>query len=114
METASKPTRFAELYRVRLPRGSGHGHYTRRGLGLGTSEALRVWLCGYMHMESAMIASTVSQFESPSPKEMQGVAKRRFKGAGVGRRPTRRDNQRESDFELRDGLITRTVYSCRS
>jgi hypothetical protein len=59
-----------------------------------------------MHMESAMITSTVSQFESPSPKEMQGVAKRRFKGAGVGRRPTRRDNQRESDFELRDGLIT--------
>ena len=45
-----------------------------------------------------MITSTVSQFESP--KEMQGVAERRFKGAGVGRRPTRRDNQRESDFEF--------------
>ena len=45
-----------------------------------------------------MITSTVSQFESP--KEMQGVAEQRFKGAGVGRRPTRRDNQRESDFEF--------------
>ena len=45
-----------------------------------------------------MITSTVSQFESP--KEMQGVAELRFKGARVGRRPTRRDNQRESDFEF--------------
>ena len=45
-----------------------------------------------------MIMSTVSQFESP--KEMQGVAERRLKGAGVGRRPTRHDNQRESDFEF--------------
>lgn len=45
-----------------------------------------------------MITSTVSQFDSP--KEMQGVAERRFKGAGVGRRPTKRDNQRESDFEF--------------
>ena len=47
-----------------------------------------------------MITSTVSQFESP--KEMQGVAERRFKGAGVGRRPTRRDDQRatKSDFEF--------------
>jgi hypothetical protein len=45
-----------------------------------------------------MITSTVSQFESP--EEIQGVAERRFKGAGVGRRPTRHDNQRESDFEF--------------
>ena len=45
-----------------------------------------------------MITNTVSQFESP--KEMRGVAERRFKGARVGRRPTRRDNQRESDFEF--------------
>lgn len=29
-----------------------------------------------------------------------GVAERCFKGAGVGSRPTRRDNQRESDFEF--------------
>ena len=47
-----------------------------------------------------MITSTVSQFESP--KEMQGVAERRFKEAGVGRQPTRRDDQRgtKSDFEF--------------
>jgi DNA invertase Pin-like site-specific DNA recombinase len=37
---------------------------------------------------------------------MQGMAERRSKGAGAGRRPTRRDNPCESDFELRDGLIT--------
>jgi hypothetical protein len=58
-----------------------------------------------MHMESAMITRR-SQFESPNPKEMQGVAERRFKGAGVGRLPTRRDKQRESDFELHDGFFT--------
>ena len=45
-----------------------------------------------------MITSTVSQFESP--KKMQGVAERRFKGARVGSRPTKRDNQRASDFEF--------------
>jgi hypothetical protein len=47
-----------------------------------------------------MIRNTVSRFESP--KEMQGVAERRFKGARAGRRPTRRDHQRgtKSDFEF--------------
>ena len=45
-----------------------------------------------------MITITVSQFESP--KEIQGVAERRFKGARVGSRPTKRDNQRASDFEF--------------
>ena len=45
-----------------------------------------------------MITIAVSQFESP--KEIQGVAERRFKGARVGSRPTKRDNQRASDFEF--------------
>ena len=43
-----------------------------------------------------MSTNTVPQFETPT--EMRSVAERSIEATKVIRRPTRRDNQRESDF----------------
>ena len=44
-----------------------------------------------------MSTNTVPQFETPT--EMRSMAEQSIEGAKVIRRPTKRDNQREWDFE---------------
>lgn len=46
-----------------------------------------------------MIANTVPHFETPTEmRSMVSTAEQSIEGVKVIRRPTRRDNQRESDF----------------